>query len=145
MPRTFSIFSRLIRGKIEIADIANAALAGGVAIGTACNLTNPGGALLIGVAAGALSTLGYAIIAPRVERLIRGTDTCGVHNLHGMPGVLGGLTGIIVTGNAGVQVLGIVITVLIALFSGGITGFIVHLSGTKEVPYCDEEEFILAD
>jgi len=139
------IFSRLIRGKIEIADIANAALAGGVAIGSICNMTNPGYALLIGIAAGALSTIGYAIIAPKVERLIKGTDTCGVHNLHGMPGVLGGLTGIIITGALGVQLLGIVMTIVIAFVCGKVTGFIIDLLGTKDIPYSDEEEFILSD
>ncbi|HWP96559.1 MAG TPA: ammonium transporter [Syntrophomonadaceae bacterium] len=138
------IFSRLLRGKIEIADIANAALAGGVAIGSICNMTNPGYALLIGIAAGALSTLGYAVIAPRVERLIQGTDTCGVHNLHGMPGIFGGLTGIIITGAAGVQVLGILATVIIAFVCGKITGFIISLVGSKEIPYNDEEEFLIS-
>lgn len=139
------IFSKLLRGRIEIADIANAALAGGVAIGSICNMTNPGYALLIGVAAGAVSTLGYAVIAPKVESLIKGTDTCGVHNLHGMPGILGGLTGIIITGGAGVQIMGIVSTLIIAFIGGKVTGLIIDLLGTKEIPYSDEEEFILTD
>ncbi|MGE5422861.1 MAG: ammonium transporter [Ignavibacteriales bacterium] len=139
------IFSKLLRGKIEIADIANAALAGGVAIGSICNMTNPGYALLIGVAAGAVSTLGYAVIAPKVESLIKGTDTCGVHNLHGMPGILGGFTGIIITGAAGVQIMGIVSTLIIAFIGGKVTGLIIDLLGTKEMPYSDEEEFILTD
>ena len=139
------IFSRLIRGKIEIADIANAALAGGVAIGSICNMTNPGYALCIGLAAGTLSTLGYAVIAPKVEKLIKGSDTCGVHNLHGMPGVFGGVTGIIVTGAAGVQLIGIVITILLAFVGGKITGLILDLLGTKTIPYSDEEEFLLSE
>ncbi|MGE5405756.1 MAG: ammonium transporter [Candidatus Saccharibacteria bacterium] len=139
------IFSRIIRGKIEIADIANAALAGGVAIGSACNMTNPGIALLIGVAAGTLSTVGYAIIAPKVEQLIKGTDTCGVHNLHGMPGILGGLAAILVTGAAGVQILAILVTVAVAFICGKITGLIIDLLGTKAIPYSDEEEFILGE
>lgn len=139
------IFSKLIRGKIEIADIANAALAGGVAIGSICNMTNPGYALLIGIAAGALSTVGFSIIAPKLERLIKGSDSCGVHNLHGMPGIFGGLTGIIITGTAGVQILGIIVTVLLAFATGKIAGFIIDLLGTKDVIYSDEEEFLLSD
>lgn len=139
------IFSRLIRGKIEIADIANAALAGGVAIGSTCNMTNPGYALCLGLVAGTLSTLGYTIIAPKVEGLIKGSDTCGVHNLHGMPGILGGIAGIIITGSAGVQLIGIVITVVLAFIGGKITGLVLDLLGTKNVPYSDEEEFILAE
>jgi len=139
------IFSRLIRGKIEIADIANAALAGGVAIGSTCNMTNPGYALCIGLMAGTLSTLGYTLIAPKVEQLIKGSDTCGVHNLHGMPGIFGGIAGIVVTGAAGVQLAGILITVALAFVGGKITGFILDLLGTKGVPYSDEEEFILSE
>lgn len=139
------IFSKTIRGKIDIADMANAALAGGVAIGSICNMTNPGYAMLIGIAAGALSTVGYAIIAPKVERLIKGTDTCGVHNLHGMPGIFGGLTGIIITGAAGVQLLGIVTTVLIAFAAGKITGIILSMFGRKAIPYSDTDEFITAE
>ncbi|MEN6389186.1 MAG: ammonium transporter [Syntrophomonas sp.] len=138
------IFSKMIRGKIEIADIANAALAGGVAIGSICNMTNPGYALLIGIAAGALSTTGFSIIAPRLERLIKGSDSCGVHNLHGMPGIFGGLTGIIITGAAGVQILGIIITVLLAFATGKIAGFIIDLLGTKDAVYSDEEEFMVS-
>ena len=99
------IFSKLIRGKVDIEDIANASLAGGVAIGSTCDIANPGMSMLIGLAAGILSTVGYSIIAPKIQKLIRGTDTCGVHNLHGMPGLLGGLSAIIITGNAGTQII----------------------------------------
>lgn len=137
------VFTRLLRGKIEIEDIANAALAGGVAIGTGCNVVSPGFAMLIGILAGGLSTIGYAVIAPKVEKLIKGTDTCGVHNLHGMPGILGGLSGILITGNAGMQLGGIVVTVIVAFVLGNVSGIIIRLFGQKEVPYSDEDEFLL--
>jgi ammonium transporter Rh len=137
------VFTRLIRGNIEIEDMANAALAGGVAIGSTCNMVTPGYAMLIGIAAGALSTIGYSIIAPKVEKLIKGTDTCGVHNLHGMPGVLGGLTGVLVTGNAGIQLLGIIVTIVLAFAFGKLTGFVLSFLGQKETPYSDEDEFLL--
>lgn len=137
------VFTRLIRGKIEVEDIANAALAGGVAIGSACNVVTPGYAMLIGIAAGALSTAGYALLAPKVEKWLKGTDTCGVHNLHGMPGVLGGLVGALVTGNVGVQVLAVAITVVLAFGFGKVTGVVIGLFGEKENPYSDEDDFIL--
>lgn len=136
------VFTRLIRGKIEIEDIANAALAGGVAIGSVCNTTTPGYAMLIGIAAGAVSTIGYTILAPKVEKLIRGTDTCGVHNLHGLPGVLGGVVGVFVSGAADIQLGGIVVTVVLAFVFGKITGIVIRLLGQKEIPYSDEDEFI---
>ena len=135
------VFTRLIRGKIEIEDIANAALAGGVAIGSVCNTTTPGYAILIGIAAGAVSTIGYTIVAPKVEKLIRGTDTCGVHNLHGLPGVLGGVFGIFISGAASIQLGGIAVTVVLAFVFGKISGIIIRLLGQKEIPYSDEDEF----
>ena len=66
------IFTKLIRGKIEIEDIANAALAGGVAIGSTCSTANPGFSMVIGICAGILSTVGFSIIAPKVCALING-------------------------------------------------------------------------
>ncbi len=135
------VFTRLLRGKIEIEDMANAALAGGVSIGSVCNLTSPGYAMLIGIAAGMLSTIGYVIIAPKIEKLIKGTDTCGVHNLHGMPGVFGGLTGVAFASNAGVQLGGVVVTVILGFVLGRVSGSIIRLLGQKEIPYSDEDEF----
>lgn len=135
------ICSKLIRGKVDIEDIANASLAGGVAIGSTCDIANPGMSMLIGIAAGILSTVGYSIIAPKVQKLIRGADTCGVHNLHGMPGLLGGLSAIIITGNVGTQLLCMIITVVVAFIGGRIVGAIVGLLRTKEEPYSDIDEF----
>ena len=83
--------STLIRGKIEISDIANASLAGGVAIGASVANVTPGWSMLIGIMAGAISVIGYTFIQTRLQKLTGGVDTCGVHNLHGMPGVFGGL------------------------------------------------------
>ncbi len=137
------VCSKILRGRIDIEDIANAALAGGVAIGSVCNLASPGYAMLIGIAAGMLSTAGYAVIAPRLEKLIKGTDTCGVHNLHGMPGILGGLAGVFFAASPGVQLGGIIVTVIIAFAIGKISGSIIRLLGQKQVPYGDEDEFIL--
>jgi ammonia channel protein AmtB len=53
------------------------------------------GALLVGAAAGVISVLGFAYLTPLLERVIGLGDTCGVHNLHGIPGLLGGLVRLI--------------------------------------------------
>ena len=79
-----------------------------------------------------------------VEKFIKGTDTCGVHNLHGMPGVLGGVIGVFVSGAPGIQLGGIAVTVVLAFVFGKITGIIISVLGQKEVPYSDEDEFIMS-
>jgi len=78
-------------------DVQNATLAGGVAIGTSCNMVvGPAGVLGVGLFAGLLSVFGYTTIQPALESLGL-HDTCGIHNLHGMPGVLAGLVGAVLT------------------------------------------------
>lgn len=81
--------------KFDMVDIQNASLAGGVAVGSSSDLViEPWGAVLIGLVAGVLSVVGYVKVSPFLEKLgIQ--DTCGVHNLHGMPGILGGICGAI--------------------------------------------------
>lgn len=137
------LFSALLRkGKPAIADIANASLAGGVAIGATCNLVSAPVAFLIGLLAGALCVVGYTVIQPRLQRILKMVDTCGVHNLHGMPGLLGGIIAIFVVPEAAkAQVAGIVFTVVLAFVGGIISGNIIRLTGSKEAVYEDADEF----
>lgn len=89
-------FMRKRGGRFDMVSIQNATLAGGVAVGTCANLViQPWGALVIGAVAGLLSVYGYVVIQPYLARTIGLDDTCGVHNLHGMPGVMGAIAGII--------------------------------------------------
>jgi len=75
-------------------DIQNATLAGGVAIGSSADLViKPYGALIIGLVAGTISTLGFSKLKSFLYEKIQLHDTCGVHNLHGLPGILGGVSG----------------------------------------------------
>ncbi|XP_059001563.1 ammonium transporter Rh type B [Mustela lutreola] len=89
------------RGRLDMVHIQNAALAGGVVVGTAGEMMlTPFGALAAGFLAGTVSTLGYKFFTPILEAKFKVQDTCGVHNLHGMPGVLGALLGVLVAGLA---------------------------------------------
>lgn len=73
-------------------DILNATLAGGVIVGAACDLiTMPFGAMICGFAAGTISTIGFRRLSPILSEKLGLSDTCGINNLHGMPGVLGGI------------------------------------------------------
>jgi ammonium transporter Rh len=132
-----------IRGKIQIADIANASLAGGVAIGSVCLFASPTAAFLVGIIAGLISTIGFSKIKEKLEKKLNMIDTCGVLNLHGLPGLFGGFSAIfIVAGiNIQIQIIGIVITMIIGIGSGLLTGKILKLSGKKKKLYTDEEEF----
>jgi ammonium transporter Rh len=141
------ILSFTIRGKIHIADIANAALAGGVAIGSTCDFASHPVAFGIGLVAGAVSTIGFAIVASKQRELFKSVDTCGVTNLHGLPGLMGGFAAIfIVDGlNVSSQVSGIFITIISALMLGFLTGKVISLFGHREKAYIDAEEFLDAD
>ncbi|XP_076237995.1 rhesus blood group-associated glycoprotein Rh50 isoform X2 [Calliopsis andreniformis] len=87
--------------KFNMVHIQNSTLAGGVAIGTAAGMMcEPVGALVVGSLAGVLSVLGYKYLTPLIQKRLRIHDTCGVHNLHGMPGVLGGVFGALMAGLA---------------------------------------------
>jgi ammonium transporter Rh len=137
----FSVIFR--KGKVAIADIANAALAGGVAIGATCNIVKAPTAFGIGLLAGAICVIGYVVIQPKLQSLLKLVDTCGVHNLHGMPGLLGGMIAmIVVPGICKAQLTGIVVTVLLAIVSGIIGGWIIKMTGAKMQVYEDRDEFV---
>lgn len=149
--------------KFNMVDVQNATLAGGVSIGAvADHYLGGGGAILVGMAAGVLSTFGYVYIQPYLEEKLGLFDTCGVHNLHGMPGVLGGLASVVTAAMAGqklygdnvsdvfskmgggdgrsaadqaaAQFGGLIITLVIALASGAFTGFIVKQPALLDAP-----------
>ncbi|XP_061820144.1 rh family, C glycoprotein a [Nerophis lumbriciformis] len=95
------------RGKLDMVHIQNATLAGGVAMGTAAEfMIMPYGALIVGFLTGIISTFGYLFITPFLEKYLKLQDTCGVHNLHAVPGMLGGFTGAIVAAAATEAVYG---------------------------------------
>ncbi|NWU92897.1 RHAG protein, partial [Upupa epops] len=123
------------RGKFSMVLIQNATLAGGVAVGTCADMEiHPFGALCIGTIAGTISVLGFHYLSPLLASKLNIQDTCGVHNLHGLPGILGGIAGIVVTaiGNGGVytpamQAASLGSTLGIALVGGALTGAILNL------------------
>jgi ammonium transporter Rh len=94
-------------GRFSMVDIQNATLAGGVAIGAASDLvTNPWAAMLVGMVGGGCSVFGYVFLQDWLEEKIGLHDTCGVLNLHGIPGVIGGIAGAVSAANAGTSVYG---------------------------------------
>ncbi|NOR87138.1 MAG: ammonium transporter [Bacteroidales bacterium] len=137
------IASVSIRGKINAADIANAALAGGVAIGATFDHATHLEAMIIGAIAGALSTVGFAVFQEKQEKFHKIVDTCGVSNLHGIPGIFGGLAAIVVVDGLDVsaQLKAIAVTIIIAVVAGLFTGKVISLFGNPDDIYDDEAEF----
>jgi len=137
----------LRKGKISIADIANAALAGGVAIGSTCDHASHPTAFVIGILSGVLSTFGFAVIQGKLQGMTKSVDTCGVLNLHGWPGLMGGFAAVFVVDgvNKSTQLKGIGISILIALIAGYITGKILSIFGRRTEVYVDAEEFVDAE
>ncbi|KAI5626917.1 ammonium transporter Rh type C-like 2 [Silurus asotus] len=100
-----SLFQK--HGKLDMVHIQNSTLAGGVAVGTAAEfMLMPYGSLIVGFCCGLISTLGYIYLSPYLEKKLKIQDTCGIHNLHGMPGVIGGIVGAITAAAASVPVYG---------------------------------------
>lgn len=140
------------KNKLDMVHIQNATLAGGVAMGASANMiVHPFGALLTGATAGVLSTVGFRYIQPILQRVIKLHDTCGVHNLHGMPGILGAMISAVVcavatrevyldsfdvvfpredrsvSAQGGFQIGALVCTMAIAMVGGALTGLLLKL------------------
>merc|ERR1712137_406257 len=125
--------------------IQNATLAGGVSIGATANFAmGPGGAVLVGIIAGAISTIGFS--RPLIPSSI---DTCGINSLHGMPGIFGGLVSVVIpfivtnpNSNtpmrqlAIAQAAGLFATFGVAILSGAATGLFLRCFPRAE-PFSD--------
>ncbi len=119
-------------------------VSGGVSIGCVASLSLSGSdAVLIGMLAGALSTFGFSMLQGDIDQMGL-HDSCGVHNLHGMPSILGGLFSVVFayhkgplghdapsvywaadpSNQASRQLEGIFSTLAIAIVSGLFTGAI---------------------
>ncbi|NWT19930.1 RHBGA protein, partial [Vireo altiloquus] len=82
----------------RMVQIQDATLAGMAVMGMAGEmLVTPFGALIAGFLAGLISPLGFRFFTPVLHSRLKIQDTCGVHNIHGLPGILGALLGTLLT------------------------------------------------
>merc|ERR1719430_315762 len=123
-------------------------------------MLTPGGSLVIGALAAAVSVCGFVYIQPVLCSKLRIHDSCGVNNLHGMPGLLGGLLSVLMAGLASEgayghtsslheifpaladggtasgqalsQFLAILVTLAFAVVGGLVTGLIMHQVGKMD-------------
>lgn len=139
---TFGLLPMLCGGRLGPVPIQNATLAGGVSIGATANIAmGPGAAALVGIIAGLISCAGFC--KPLIPSKY---DTCGINNLHGMPGIFGGLVSVILPpmlgGVAGVvphlQLYGLIGTLAVAIITGALTGLLLKCVGSPAAAFNDE-------
>jgi len=140
------LFSVKLRGKFSMVDVQNATLAGGVAVGAISNMgIEPWGAVFTGLFAGFFCVVGYVYIGPALEEKIGLFDTCGVQNLHGYSGIIGGIASAVAVATlddakyaalgssmdaseqAGKQIVALVVTLVVAVVTGLFTGAVLKL------------------
>ena len=87
---------RVTKQGLDMVVVLNATLAGGVSIGTSVNIiVNSGSAMAIGALGGIASVVGILFFSEYLTKKINLHDTCGCNNLHGLPGIVGGVVGAI--------------------------------------------------
>lgn len=83
------------RGKLTMADIQNVTLAGGVTVGASVDMMiSPAAAYALGVMGCTACFFGYKYLTPFLARRMKIQDQCGIHNLHGLTGLISCTAGI---------------------------------------------------
>ncbi|XP_010191193.1 PREDICTED: ammonium transporter Rh type B-like, partial [Mesitornis unicolor] len=83
---------------LRMVQLQDAALASAAVMGMAAEmLVAPFGALGAGFLAGLISSLGFRFLTPVLRSRLKTPDTSGVHNVHGLPGMLGAFLGTLLT------------------------------------------------
>ncbi|KAJ0064757.1 hypothetical protein NL108_013000 [Boleophthalmus pectinirostris] len=92
----FALSSMLNKnGKLTMADVQNVTLAGGVTVGASVDMMiSPAVAYALGMAGATACMLGYKYLSPFLARHCRIQDQCGIHNLHGLTGLISSAAGI---------------------------------------------------
>jgi|SRR5690625_367909 len=118
-----------------------AILAGGVAIGASIDIATPLQSWLIGLVGGAASTISFLYLDDWLRGKTGVLDTMGVHNLHGVPGIVGGLAPIVLGFAGGSQAIAVVGTIVIAVVLGIIVGLILRIMPKPTAMLDDAEAF----
>lgn len=134
-----------VQGKVNPLIYTYAMLCGPVAIGAPLLSVGPWGALVIGLIAGAVSTLCFIYLQPWFCKKIGVLDVMGVHNLHGVGGWMGAIFVTILVGSVASLAMAAVVCVL-TIVTGIIVGVIVRFTRGDMEKICDDEpDFIRND
>lgn len=134
-----------VQGKINPLIFTYAMLCGPVAIGAPLLSVGPWGALLIGVIAGAVSSLCFIYLQPWFCKKLGVLDVMGVHNLHGVGGWMGAIFVCILVGSASTLLMALFVMAISIVF-GAVVGVIVKASRGEMEEICnDAPDFIRND
>ena len=157
---TFIVSSLVGKGKLNVMHVQHATIAGGIAIGSVADLNLKIWVCLItGAAAGLLATIGYHYTDPFLARVLKLHDTVSVQSMHVLPGLVAAIlaaamascspsglfldatrTGLV---QAGFQLVGLAVTIAVAIVFGGVTGLLLRLpifeQLSQEVEMFDDE------
>lgn len=137
---SFLVSHLVHHGKFDPVLIQNSTLAGGVAMGVVADVPmEPASALFVGFVAGVVSVVGFHFLTPKLYEKWNIQDVCGIHNLHGMPGLIGSFLSVFTTfalvgdyphlGRQPLfQVLAIIVTVVVGIIGGIITAFVLRFT-----------------
>eukprot|EP01156_Anaeramoeba_ignava_P021459 Anaeramoba_ignava/c19094_g1_i1.p1 GENE.c19094_g1_i1~~c19094_g1_i1.p1 ORF type:complete len:468 (-),score=122.01 c19094_g1_i1:25-1392(-) len=137
-------------GKLDMFDIQNASLAGGIVVAGSANLSiSPLGSLVCGIVGAFISTIGTVFLHKFFYKTFGYADTRASLFVHGFPGIVGGIASVIAVVDASsneypyyehyheffprgsvqfaIQIAAIGITILIAYISGWLVGKILNL------------------
>uniref|UniRef100_H9H1H4 Ammonium transporter AmtB-like domain-containing protein n=1 Tax=Meleagris gallopavo TaxID=9103 RepID=H9H1H4_MELGA len=156
------------KGTLQVAQLQDATLASAAVMGMAGEmLSTPFGALTAGFLASQLSLLSSRFLSPILRSRLKTEDTCGVHNVHGLPGILGTFLGILLTALATAdvygdrlqlvfplvadgsrtnaeqaqwQLCGLLVTLLLAASGGRLTGLLLRTKVLRSPPEGNESE-----
>lgn len=88
--------SIFIRGKFSVIDLFNGSLCGSIGAGSSTGLfVNPAGCMILGALSGITCVLGMNYLSGWIEKKYKIFDTFGIHNVRGLPGIIGGIGGAI--------------------------------------------------
>jgi ammonium transporter Rh len=150
------VFSRLLENKFEVVHVQNSTIAGGVVMGVAAHLEmSAAGALGCGWLAGTASVFGYVYLSPWLNNKLGIQDICGVHNLHGIPGLMGSFLAVFLAisdyqgellggfthgdQQAGYQMAATVTSVGMGIVGGIVTGAI--MKAVDSIQYVNAKDF----
>jgi len=149
------IVCTVVQKKVNPLIYTYAMLAGPVAIGAPLLLVGPWAALIVGIAAGALSALSFIFLHPRLCKAMKTLDVMGVHNLHGVGGWVGVFVSIIAMAYLGFEsshlvnnIVCAVFVVAVTLIAGIVIGFVLKLTRgnfADEDMFSDDLDFIKSE